>query len=189
MILAFSTSGPAAGIAYLQDDGAVLWKAHEEARRNAGAVCAKLLNDAKTAGFKPQDCNLFLADLGPGSFTGVRVGVTFAKTLAFACGGMTGGASSFDLISLDQTVMISSRRNEYLIREVGKEPYRAAEEPPGGAIGYFLEGRTEVTPEAWRFALLIGKIEPVAPELLLPAYLIEPSISTPKKPFSRVDEH
>lgn len=72
------------------------------------------------------DSNMTLADIdclvcgtGPGSFTGVRVGVMYAKTLAFALGKPVIGISSFDAIAyeniaVNRAVVCTSKRNEVI---------------------------------------------------------------------------
>jgi hypothetical protein len=124
------------------------------------------------------DVALFLADLGPGSFTGVRVGVTLAKTLAYANGVKAGGATAFDLVDPSGAVALPSKRGEWFVRQPGEAPYRTQELPPGD-----IRGIAPDYPNASRFLALLDRIEPVDPEQLVPAYLIEPSISLPKKPF------
>jgi len=53
------------------------------------------------AGITAADLDLIAVGLGPGSYTGVRVGVAFAKTLAFAADVPVVGVSSFDAMALN----------------------------------------------------------------------------------------
>jgi tRNA threonylcarbamoyl adenosine modification protein YeaZ len=65
------------------------------------------------------DIQCLVCGTGPGSFTGVRVGVMYAKTLAFALGKPVIGISSFDAaayedISINRAVVCTSKRNEVI---------------------------------------------------------------------------
>ena len=126
---------------------------------------------------------LFAADLGPGSFTGVKVGVTLAKTLAFSCDRQAAGIQSFDLIDPSGVVVIPSKRGEFFVRwpRVGLE--RSTDLPGGAYSGYGPGVEPTTYPRAEGFARVLDRLRPMAAELLVPEYLIEPSISTPKKPF------
>jgi hypothetical protein len=126
---------------------------------------------------------LFVADLGPGSFTGVRVGVTLAKTLAFAGGQQTAGADAFDLIDTSRTVVLPNKRGEWFVRRPGALPERVNELPSEDFVGFGPDIEPQTYPDACRFASLVERLAPIAPELLVPVYLVEPSISTPKKPY------
>lgn len=135
-----------------------------------------------------KEATLFAADLGPGSFTGVKVAVTIAKAMAFAQGVKCIGADSFDLISPDETVVLPSKRGEWFVRTPGHEPHRQPELPEEDFKGYGPGIDDQVFPTAARFAALLSRLEPIEPERLVPNYLIEPSISQPKKPLSPLGE-
>lgn len=65
------------------------------------------------------DIQCLVCGTGPGSFTGVRVGVMYAKTLAFALGKPIIGVSSFDAaayedITVNRIVVCTSKRNEVI---------------------------------------------------------------------------
>jgi len=126
---------------------------------------------------------LFLADLGPGSFTGVRVGVTLAKAFAFALGVKAGGADAFDLIDPQAAVVIPSKRGEWFVRIPGQPVMRTNDLPRGPFVGFGPCLADQTYPDAKGFSAVLDRVQPVAAEQLLPAYLIEPSISMPKKPF------
>lgn len=55
-----------------------------------------LMNDA---GWEASELDLIAVDVGPGSFTGLRVGLAIAKTLAFASGTNLVGVPSLDVLA------------------------------------------------------------------------------------------
>jgi tRNA threonylcarbamoyl adenosine modification protein YeaZ len=178
VILAFSTSSKMASVAVLSLDGSVVFEGCREADRRASEVCLQLVQES---GVDLASCDFFLADLGPGSFTGTRVGVMLAKTFAYTFGAECGGADAFDLISHDQTVVFPSKRGEWFVRQPGSAVVRQVELPEGEFVGFGPGIEHEVFPEAARFAALLSHIARVPAVALVPEYLIEPSISIPKK--------
>ncbi len=179
MIVAFSTSSEWASVAAISDAGDVLWEGQEHAPRRAGAACLKLIEQMP---FGIETADVFAADTGPGSFTGVRVGVILAKTFGYLYDKPVGGANAFDLIAHDQAVALPSKKGEYFVRKPGEEPYRT-QDLPGGLLGYGAHFPEPSPPHAKNFAALL--IELTTAEAFLPEYLIQPSISTPKKPYLR----
>lgn len=84
IILAIHTAGPACDLAVLRN-GTVLAQSCEAMVRGQDARLPRLvqavLSDAK---LKLEQVDRFAVVTGPGSFTGIRVGVAFARGLAFA---------------------------------------------------------------------------------------------------------
>ncbi len=185
MIVAFSTSSQQTSVALIAENGSVIGAGDRLAPMQASGACMSLLQGLLSEhGHNLGEATLFLADLGPGSFTGVKVAVTIAKTLAFAHETQAAGADSFDLISRDQVVVLPSKRGEYFIRVPGQEPIRSSELPGGPYLGYGPDIPEPRYPSASSFASLLSLVQPMVPELLVPNYLIEPSISQPKAPLS-----
>jgi tRNA threonylcarbamoyladenosine biosynthesis protein TsaB len=67
----------------------------EHARRLAAAVA----DAARDLGWTPADVDLVAVVRGPGSFTGLRVGIATAKAIAWAAGARLVAVSGFDLIA------------------------------------------------------------------------------------------
>lgn len=186
MIVAFSTSSPMVSVAVMHPDGRV-WEATTEAPRAASSASLELLEQLLgESEAQLSQVTDWVADVGPGSFIGVRVGVMLAKTLAMVHGSGVRGASSFDLISTTQTVAFPSRRGEWFVRRPGEEPVRTSDLPTD-AIGYGLESDEPTYPSAARARDLIAHLPRMRPEELRPEPLMEPSISQPKVPYRRAD--
>jgi tRNA threonylcarbamoyl adenosine modification protein YeaZ len=182
VILAFSTSSPWASVALIDGD-TVVWEELQHAPQNASAACIRML---EAHGEEWRKARIFAADVGPGSFTGVRVGVMLAKSFAFALGGGVVGANAFDLVATDETVALPSRRGEYFVRVPGEEPVRTEAVEFGRVVGYGPDFSEPEMPRAGGFAQLNESLKVEDPMTFAPAYLIEPSISIPKKPYRHV---
>lgn len=66
---------------------------------HARLLAAAVERTTSAAGWSPADTDLVAVVVGPGSFTGLRVGVTGAKMLAWAVGCPIVGVSSFELLA------------------------------------------------------------------------------------------
>ena len=91
-MLALSTSGPLASAALLED-GKVIRQALGPREKTHSETFLLLAQEA-LGGLAPGDMDRFAVDIGPGSFTGVRIGVCGANALGFACGKPVTGVSS-----------------------------------------------------------------------------------------------
>lgn len=186
MILALSSSSPVTSIALVGTRGEVLYAASRQWKNRAMEAFAGMLVDLPC---DLSSIDAFLADLGPGSFTGTRVGVTLAKSLGYAHGKPCGGFSSFDFISKNQVVVFPSKRGEWFVRVPSQGVIRTEE-----TIGELRDRFPEIVgfgpgvepacyPAAENVRALLSEIVLMSPAELLPLYLIEPSISTPKNPI------
>ena len=95
--LAFDTSGEMCVLALADEDGAVKAVSVFEGRRTLSRRLMGELDGLLTRnGLVLADLSAFAVGLGPGSFTGVRVGVTTAKTLAQVTGKPLVGVGTLD---------------------------------------------------------------------------------------------
>ena len=93
-VLALETSTPLGGVALLEGTElrcrVVARMAGSHSRRLLSDIAAMLSN----AGLSMEDVDLLVVSLGPGSFTGLRIGIATAKGLALASGAPLVGVSS-----------------------------------------------------------------------------------------------
>lgn len=120
MILGIDTSGDTCYVALLDaSNGNVNCTQFSHNRQLIEQLPAAIDAFLASNGATLRDIDCLVCGTGPGSFTGVRVGVMYAKTLAFALGKPIIGISSFDAtayedITIDRIVVCTSKRNEVI---------------------------------------------------------------------------
>ena len=93
-------------------DGETLWQGFHDGATDHGNAVADLVKQALIAGVNP---DRVVVGMGPGPFTGLRVGIAFARAFAAARNLPVIGICSLDAIDVDQyeyTVAIDARRKE-----------------------------------------------------------------------------
>ncbi len=85
-ILVMDTSTERTVIALTTDSGDLYVSATETVRRHGRDLIPRIASLLKEAGLAARDLQGVAVGLGPGSYTGLRVGVTAAKTLAYVSG-------------------------------------------------------------------------------------------------------
>ncbi len=182
MILAVSTSSPLTSVALFGDDGVCLASLAKEAPRAASAAVIDLLTQLLT----DQDVTLesmtgFVSDVGPGSFTGVKVGLTLVKAWGYAFGKPVAGVTAFDLIDPSQDVAIPSRRGEVYLRRLGDVGFVTPVDQALESVAGYSELTVDAKyPDASR--VRIAGLEWVSAVELAAAYVGNPSISQAKRP-------
>lgn len=94
ILLALSTSGKAACAALIKDGVLISQALRDEGRTHSETVMPLAAALLAEQGFSPMDVDVFAADVGPGSFTGVRIGVCAANAMAAVKGVPVIGVSS-----------------------------------------------------------------------------------------------
>jgi tRNA threonylcarbamoyladenosine biosynthesis protein TsaB len=84
--IAIETSGRVGSVALAEDGRVVAEEQFPHDLKHAAGVVAVIDRLVRAAGWTPRDLSQVYVSAGPGSFTGLRVGVTVAKTLALSLG-------------------------------------------------------------------------------------------------------
>src|ERR671939_628372 len=118
LILAFDTATDVATSALVAD---------EEVLGERVSRAATLLEDVdallRQGGVRPADLDGLAVGIGPGSFTGVRIGLAIARGLALALGLGAAGVSTLDALeagSPGSVPVVDARRREVFVLDAGE---------------------------------------------------------------------
>jgi tRNA threonylcarbamoyladenosine biosynthesis protein TsaB len=84
--VAIETSGRVGSVAIVDGDQVAEERSFAHGLKNAATVIPILDELIKSRGWSPRDVEHLYVSVGPGSFTGLRIGITLAKTMALATG-------------------------------------------------------------------------------------------------------
>jgi tRNA threonylcarbamoyladenosine biosynthesis protein TsaB len=99
LILALDTSGYAGSVALLDEAKVLAEERLDPARRSAQTLAPAIARLLAGQAVAASAIGLVAATVGPGSFTGLRVGVTTAKTFAYAAGAEVIGLSTLEVLA------------------------------------------------------------------------------------------
>jgi tRNA threonylcarbamoyladenosine biosynthesis protein TsaB len=98
-ILALESSSNNGSIAVLEDDCVLDESLLDPGQRTAQSFAPAIGRQLEAVGWRPEDIQMIAVTRGPGSFTGLRIGVTAAKTLAYAVGAEVLGVDTLQVIA------------------------------------------------------------------------------------------
>src|SRR5688572_22548430 len=98
-LLAIETTTFTGSIALLDEDRIVAEARLPDELRSAQSLAPAIQTLLSHAGWPVNSLNLIAVAQGPGSFTGLRVGVTTAKTLAYALEAEVLGVDTLDVVA------------------------------------------------------------------------------------------
>lgn len=98
-ILALETTDRIGSVAALSGSNPLLQLALHSGQRSAQALAPAVRDLLEQVGWMPDEVELVAVSVGPGSFTGLRVGVTMAKVFAYAVGAEVLGINTLEAIA------------------------------------------------------------------------------------------
>ncbi|MBN1588118.1 MAG: tRNA (adenosine(37)-N6)-threonylcarbamoyltransferase complex dimerization subunit type 1 TsaB [Pirellulales bacterium] len=98
-ILAIETTENVGSVAVAEDGDLLFQQGLDRRLRSAQSLAPALCEVLDRAGWEATDLGLVAVSVGPGSFTGLRVGVTTAKTLAYCAGADILGIDTLETIA------------------------------------------------------------------------------------------
>lgn len=149
-LLAIETSTPGSSVAVVEDRRTLAAASRIDRTGHASFLVPAIDFCFHQVGWSPQDLDCVVVDVGPGLYTGIRVGLATAQGLAAAFGIPLVPASSVDALALEARTghrliwaLVDVRRGELAVAR-----YRPV---PGGVV---KEGATELLdPEELKAAL------------------------------------
>ena len=107
-LLALETSAHHGSVAIWEDDCPVASERLAGPQRTAQSLLPAVERLLRQVAWKPRDLELIAVTVGPGSYTGLRVGVTVAKTLAYAVNASVIGLDTLRVVAaqLPQTEVL-----------------------------------------------------------------------------------
>lgn len=117
--LAIDTSMNACAVGVLRGDQ-LFSKFESMERGQAERLMPMILEVIAEAGLTLQDIDAYAIAVGPGTFTGLRVGLATIRALAQSSGKPAIGVPSFDVLGqLGDCVLIETKRTDYYMRAPG----------------------------------------------------------------------
>lgn len=120
-LLALETSGLYGSLALAEDGRVVAERTLTPPQRTAQSLAPAIEQLVAQAGWSLHEIQVVAVTVGPGSFTGLRVGVVTAKTLAYALGAQVVGVNTLEVIAArvptgtTLTTVLDAQRQELFV--------------------------------------------------------------------------
>jgi tRNA threonylcarbamoyladenosine biosynthesis protein TsaB len=141
----------------MRDSGSIDTALTEPARQHGRDLIPRIGALLRAAGMLPNDIDVVAVGIGPGSYTGLRVGMMAAKTLAYATGASVLGLDSLEAVA--RNAPVSTRRISAVADAQRADVYVADfyRVAPGGPLAVLRGCRIESV-EDWRASLDPGTL-------------------------------
>lgn len=185
MLLAIETATDVCSTALL-DEGAVVAVAEVlRARSHAGTLAVLIEGLLAREGIRARDLDVVAVSAGPGSYTGLRIGVSTAKGLCFASGAALVGVPSLEALAASVAdvpaqgdlilTAVPSRRREVYAAAFRREQHALA--PVAEAAALTVDRIAGWLPRTPRPCWIVGEAGPEIADLVGPNHrLLDPSL-------------
>jgi tRNA threonylcarbamoyladenosine biosynthesis protein TsaB len=100
-VLAVDTSSVVAAAAVMDNDTLLCEYILNDKKTHSQKLMPMIIGIMRNTGLTPQDIDVFAASTGPGSFTGLRIGITTVKSMAYAAQKPVVGIPSLDVLAFN----------------------------------------------------------------------------------------
>src|SRR5437870_4546246 len=104
-VLALDTTTPAGSVALVEERGVIAERRGEPSRTHAERLPTAIVSLLDECGVPMSGIDLFAVASGPGSFTGLRIGIATIQGLAFVAGRPLVGVSALEALVQEAGVM------------------------------------------------------------------------------------
>lgn len=185
LILGIETSGLAGSVALSRDDVVLGQRSLEQAgRRHAQTLVSQIAALLAAHKLSPPDLSAVAVTQGPGSFTGLRVGVVCAKTLAYALQVPLLLVDTFDIIAAQCPAELS---DVWIVDDAQRQEFYIGRYLKTDADRWQLMGERFIAPmRDWLESLpatdvVVGPGTPrISGEIASPRIRREPTITVPR---------
>ncbi len=185
-ILAFDTAVTGCSVAVYDSSLDQSWVERLETERGQAEFLVPMIQTAmKKAGLGFHDLDRIAVTIGPGSFTGVRIGLATARALSLASSKPLVGISTLELLLAqsgatgDTLVLVDTKRDDFYGQVFGSVAQEARIWQPSEVEASGLRVVQEIPDPVVLARLALGAS--LSTEMPQPIYLREAEVSTPKR--------
>ncbi|MGD0897285.1 MAG: tRNA (adenosine(37)-N6)-threonylcarbamoyltransferase complex dimerization subunit type 1 TsaB [Thermoguttaceae bacterium] len=168
--LALETTETIGSVAAADDDNLLVEHQLDPSQRSAQSLAPAIRDVLQQAGWQPSDVRLVAVTIGPGSFTGLRVGVATAKVFAYAAGAEVLGIDTLEVIAAaagpevqDLWTAVDAQRGDVVVRAFHRAPSGWLEPAGPAALVPFDTWLTGLPPGSLVSGPALGKLSGVLP--------------------------
>lgn len=171
MLLAFDTATALVTVALHDGERVVTEHLSEQPMKHGEHLAPLIERSMRDAGIVRQDLSAIAVGVGPGPFTGLRVGLVTARTLGFVLDIPVYGVCSLDVIAVEVVATGAAAGSFLVATDARRKEVYAAEftltSNGSERVGDVMVARSTDLPERWRVLPTVGRGPLLYPDSLL----------------------